>query len=417
MTPRALPATCRWCILVLVGLALLGLNILWFAPAPLLAFILKDLRIDLMQGGLVMSAVCLAMAGSSLLEGRLAGVATMKQRFSMGMWLMGLGATLPACAGGFGGLLASRIAVGIGFGLCIPIAGGLIMAWFPERERPLINTLIAMLPYVATTATYGLTIPLFHLLRDSWRLTLAAPGILVLILAASWQSWGAERPARGRLPAQGGGEQASRVWQLVIRNRETRLLMLAEMGDMWSFQFLTSFLPAHLVMNGGMDMARASGLTALFPLAGIAGGLAGGFAMSRTGLRRPFTWPMHLLIFCGTLLILRGEGPFRLAGILLAGFGNAAWAPALYTMPMEFDRATPEGTATVYSLVFSMGFLSAFLSPWLGGWLAERWGLQAVMFLFSCSSLVAAYCTYRMRETGTRAVVGSGDGGEEGSCA
>jgi MFS family permease len=109
---------------------------------------------------------------------------------------------------------------------------------------------------------------------------------------------------------------------------------------------------------------------------------------------------MHLIIFAGTFMAVNGTGTVRLAGVFLAGFGNAGWAPALFTMPMEFEDMNPARVGAVYAVMLSAGFLAAFVSPWAGGWLGQQIGLHDTIFYFSFSSLIAALCTFMMEETG-----------------
>jgi MFS family permease len=220
----------------------------------------------------------------------------------------------------------------------------------------------------------------------------------VAAIAVAWSIWG--RGLRTENRSAGNGHIERNPIKGVLKNREVILLSIAEAGDMWSFQFLTSYLPTYYITEVGLSIKSASNITAVFPIAGIIAGLLCGFWMSKTGRRKPFTWPLHLVTFTGTLLAISGTGFIRLLGVSMAGFGNAGWAPALFTMPMEFENMTPARVGAVYTVVLSSGFLVAFISPWAGGWLGETIGLHDTIFLFSFSSIIAALCTFLMKETG-----------------
>ena len=69
-------------------------------------------------------------------------------------------------------------------------------------------------------------------------------------------------------------------------------------------------------------------------------------------------------------------------------------------MPMEFEDMTPSKVGAVYAIMWSMAYLAAFISPWLGGGIAEIISLRYTILLISCASLIAAYSTYKMKETG-----------------
>lgn len=392
----------RWVIVFIVFLGIMGMNVIWFVPSPLLTIIMEDLDLNLSLGGLGISIICLLIAIFSLTGGWLAERIGAKKAFMYGLWLMAAGAVYCLLVKNYTGFFISRIGVGIGAGLCLTVSSVIIMKWFPEDERPYINTINSLLPYVATGLTFTLTIPLFILLNHSWRMVIVFWGILLTFTALAWTIWGREgndshdisEDARQTL----GWSSYADLW----RNREVRLLSIALAGDLWSFQFLSSILPTYFTAELGMSLDLSSKLTAIFPVAGIVAGLICGIWMSRIGLRKPFTYPLHIMIFIGTFMAINCTGFLRILGIAMAGFGNAGWAPALFTMPMEFKDMNPEKVGIVYSIMLSIGYMAAFISPWLGGWLAERISIHHTIFLFSISSLVAAVCTFLMQETGTR---------------
>lgn len=388
----------KWLIAILLFSGLLGLNVLWFVPSPLLVFIMEDLNINLSQAGLSMSIVCLFVALFSIIGGWMVYKIGVKRAFSVGLLFMAAGAIFTLAVDSFLDLFVSRVLTGIGFGLCLPVSGVIIMMWFTETERPYMNTVNSSLPYVATFITFSVTVPLYILLGNSWRMAIGIWGMFLLITALAWAFWGKENNCGEEEEEMSNAD--FNIYRQVLRDREVRLLSTAEAADMWSFQFLSSMLPTYFVVEKGLDAARAASITAVFPVAGILGGMICGIWMSRIGLRRPFTWPNHLIIFLGTILAINTEGWMRIMGVFLAGFGNAGWAPALFTMPMEFKEIDPAKLGAVYGIIMASGFTSAFISPWLGGWIAKYTGLYSTIFIFAFSSLIAALCTFLMKETG-----------------
>jgi len=393
----------RWVIALIVFMGILGMNVMWFVPSPLLTIIMEELDINLTLGGLGISIFCLLIAIFSLTGGWLAERIGAKKSFTYGLWFMGIGAVACYLADSFAGFFISRIVIGIGSGLCLTISGVIVMKWFPEGERPYINTLNSLLPYVATVFTFTLTIPLFVVLGHSWRMVIVVWGFFLTLTALAWTIWGREGEDFEDAPAETRQTLGWGMYAQVWKNREVRLLSVALAGDLWSFQFLSSILPTFYTAEVGMSLELSSRLTAIFPVAGIVAGLLCGIWMSRVGLRKPFTYPLHVMIFAGTFLAINYSGFLRVLGIALAGFGNAGWAPALFTMPMEFEDMNAEKVGVVFSIMLSIGYLAAFISPWLGGWLAEQISIHHTIFLFSISSLIAAVCTFLMKETGTAA--------------
>lgn len=402
----------RWIIAIIFFTGLTALNVLWFVLSPLLTVIMKDLNLDLSQGGLSMSIVCLFVAFFAIAGSFLVDRIGVKKSYLFGLVFMAIGALGTWQVVNYSGLFITRVLIGIGFGIILPITGVIIMSWFPEKERPYMNTINAILPYVATVITFSFTVPLYEALGNSWRMVVVLWGILLVVVAVAWMFWGKEKSGKedSNIIHDDSDDIKENPFRTVLKSREVRLLSVAEACDMWSFQFLSSMLPTFYVVEVGMSMSAGSRLTAIFPIAGIIAGLLCGVWMTKVGLRRPFTWPMHIMIFVGTLLAINGVGWVRILGIAMAGFGNAGWAPALFTMPMEFKNMNPSRVGAVYAIMLSLGFLAAFISPWLGGWLAEKISIHNTIFIFSFSSLIAALCTFLMKETGPAAKAANNEG-------
>ncbi len=387
----------RFLIVTVMFLGLMMQNILWFAPAPFLSIIVEELGMNMAQAGLSMSIIGLITAISGLFLGGFFINVGIKKTFSMALILMSIGSFMNLIVNGFWALLLARILIGIGFGFCLPVAGTVIMTYFTQEERPYLNTVNSLLPYLATAMTFILTIPVFKLL-GSWRMTLALPGVFSLGALLLWLKYYFDQTEAMQVE-----ERLNRnILRELIKNREVVLLTIADICDMWSFQFVTTYMATFFYTEALLSLEKSSYLMSIFPIAGIIAGLSCGIAMSKIGLRKPFTWSLHLTIFIGTTMALYLTGFGRMFGIFLSGFGNAGWAPALFTMPMEFDDMTPEKVGAVYALMLSGGFLAAFVSPFLGGYLTKFMSLRTVLFLFSMPSLLAAFVTWNMKETGRK---------------
>ena len=384
---------------VVIALLLTGLlvqNLLWFQPAALLPVIAEDLSMSYSRSGLVMSVVCLLAAAAGLAAGIILNRIGLKRAFSASMLLLAAGALGSLVSSDFNVLLAMRILIGIGIGLAVPIPGVAAVSWLNEAERPVINTVYAVLPYVATALNFGLSVRVFKIFGDSWKLTMALPGVILLAVVALWAfQKRIDHAEPGELSAGGSGV---RDIAEILRDRQVVLICLAEACDMWGFEFLSTYLVTYL-NESGMPLERAAVSSMLFPVAGIIAGLGCGALVVSTGKRKIFTWPMHLLIFVGTLIIVNGRGIVQMAGIFLAGFGNAGWAPALFTMPMEFKDMTARKISLVFSVLFSVGYLAAFISPPVGGFIAQRIGLKRTFMIFMLFAALAAAFTFLMDET------------------
>ncbi len=397
-------------LLTVLMLGLLIQNVMWFAPASLLPVMQEEMGISLAGGGLVMSIVCLVAALAGPFSGLCARRFGIGKSFAVSMALAAAGSLGTAMTSGFAGVLACRVVFGVGIGLSLSLGAAAIVAYAPQKARPYLNSFYAILPYLASAVNFLVTVKLFTAVGGNWRATLAVPGIAavaaLLLWAAVRRKPGAEKYASAPQAANAPRRYGAAL-RRVCSMREVRLICLADACDMWGFEFLSSFLPTFLYESGGRTLAEASVLTSIFPVTGIAAGLAFGLLMSKSGRRKIFTWPFHLMILAGTLMIAFGTSAVQVAGIVLAGIGNAGWAPALYTMPMEFAGVAESDVAVIFSVMLPLGYLAAFLSPIVGGAIAGAIGLQATFAVFSVAALAAAGLTFAMKETG-RAAAGHG---------
>lgn len=230
----------RSAISFLLFAGLLGPNILWLSPAPLLTAIMEDLNIKLTQAGLAISIGCLVIAFMGLISGYLVRKLSSSTTFLIGLWFMGLGASLTYLAHNYSLLIITRVFIGIGFSLCMSVSGSIIMTLFQERERPYLNTVNSLLPYVATVITFFFTPSLYHIFGENWRTPITTFGLG--LIAAFWSLSGRSVTKED----QAAHIAHEKLLFTMIKNREVILLSIAEACDMWAFQFLTS-LPAYLL--------------------------------------------------------------------------------------------------------------------------------------------------------------------------
>jgi len=383
-------------LVVLLLLGLLSLNLLWFQPAALLPVIADDLNMSYAQSGLMISVICLFAAVVGPFAGIILNRSGLKRVFTATMLFLAVGSVGTLVSSNFYILLFMRVLIGIGVGLSLPIPGVAAVSWLSENKRPVLNTVFAILPYIATALSFSLSVRLFMVLNESWKLTLAIPGFILFIIIAFWVFQNHTDHSAPEEESNGGFNSES--MRVILKDKQVRLICLAEACDMWGFQFLSSYLVTYLNENG-IPLERAAAYSSVFPVAGIIAGLVCGAMMVASGKRKIFTWPMHLAIFAGTILIIYGRGFIQMTGIFIAGFGNAGWAPALFTMPMEFKDMNAKKIGLIFSVLFSLGYMAAFVSPPLGGWIAGIIGLRLTLTAFAFFAIIAAICTFSMDET------------------
>src|SRR5580704_14402860 len=366
----------RWIIEVLLVLALACQTLTWLAPAPILGPIIKDLHIDLSAAGLIISVIALCIAIFALAGAIVAQRIGALRSFIIGVWLLAIGGTLSAYAPGFGGLLACRVIEGIGFGMMIAPPATLVMQWFDESQWAFMNTLNAVAPFAGLTAAFAITGPVYLKLGSQWRTVLLAYGIVVAAIAVLWTLLGRDHPSHAT--TVGGHSADAGAMREVLKMRDIRMISFALASGMWVFQLYSAFLPEFFQSVRGMSLEQAGSLTSLIPFSGIFAAAGSGLMGGMIGLRRPFTYPMQILI----------------------GLGSSALLPTLLTIVMELPGMTPTKAGSGLGVVWCAGYTGAFLSPFICGALASSFGLETVMVGSLVFALVAIGGLYILPETG-----------------
>lgn len=388
----------RWVIEALLIITLIVQVISWLAPAPILAPMVKSLRISLGEAGLIISIIALCIAVFSFLGAVVAERLGTLRALLLGIWLLSLAEIASGYTASFGALLLCRVLEGIGYGIIIGPPATLVMQWFGEREWPYINMVNALCAYVGITLVFAITPRLYGALGASWHRTLIWYGVSAVCVAILWTAFGRERAVAGA-PSHGTRE-ASNIPE-VMRMRGVILMAIALFGGMWVFQLYTAFLPEFFRVARGMKLEEAASLTAMLPLAGIFAAGLGGLLTGIIGLRKPFLWPMAVLTLIGCVgaIMFTDLTAIRLS-LVLVGIGASGGLAATGTLMMELPGMTPAKMGTAFAFIWAVGYAGAFISPFLGGALAPALGLRNVMLAFLVLQVLPIVAMYMLPETG-----------------
>src|SRR6202040_2716934 len=132
-------------IIVLVGFEL---QLVTFAPAALASPIISDIQLTRTEFGLIMSALNITIVMCQVLGSVLVDRAGLKLGLFSGVALLGIGAAVLLGVPNLRFLIFGRVLQGMGIGICYPVMGALIMAWFSKRELPYVNTIFATVTFL-----------------------------------------------------------------------------------------------------------------------------------------------------------------------------------------------------------------------------------------------------------------------------
>jgi MFS family permease len=390
----------RWMVLAIIVAVQFQIMLVTFAPAAVASPIISDLQLTRTQFGLIMSALNIAIMICQVLGSVLVDRAGLKLALLTGVALLGIGAAFLLSAYSLEFVLFARVLQGIGIGICFPVMGALIVAWFSKREQPYINTIFAAVTFLGIGSGMIVTVGLFGWLSRSWRQAIGTYGFSVLATALIWLVIGRNRQevvSVGESSAGGATINDPNSLPKALTMPVVWTLGLATFAVSWVYNMDLSFIPLFLESGHGISLADANRLASLLPFSGIAGVIVFGVLASRARWRKHLLSTSCAVVLLGSIALFFGEGITIKAGLLVVGFGLSGWLPVLNTYIMGLPSMAPSLMAAFVVLVNMAIYLAGFISPLAVGWLSQSsFGLRNSLALFSWIELVAILIFMRL---------------------
>jgi MFS family permease len=390
----------RWAVLAVIVLVQFQLQLVTFAPAALASPIISNLHLTRTEFGLIMSALNITIVICQALGSVLVDRAGLKLGLFSGVALLGTGAAILLGVHSLRFLIFGRVLQGIGIGICYPVMGALIMAWFSTREQPYINTIFAAVTFLAIGAGMLVTVGLFRWFSGSWTHALGSYGFSILATALVWlviarnsqESVSAEEKAGGGVTVKNPSSLSKALTMPVVWT-----LVGGTFAISWVYNMYFSFIPLFLESGRGISLADANRLASLLPFSGVAGVIAFGILATRATWRKHLLWTSCAVVILGSIALFFGEGAITEAGLLVAGFGLSGFLPVLNTYIMSLPSMTPSLMAAFVVIVNMAIYMAGFISPLAVGWLSQSsFGLRNTLALFSWIELVAILMFMRL---------------------
>jgi MFS family permease len=390
----------RWIVLAIIVLAQFQIMLVTFAPAAVASPIISDLRLTRTEFGLIISALNIAIMICQVLGSVLVDRAGLKLGLLSGVALLGIGAAIMLVVHSLALVLFSRVLQGLGIGICYPVMGALIVAWFSKGEQPYINTIFAAVTFLGIGSGMLVTVGLFRWFNHSWRLALGTYGFSILATAFIWLVIGRNRReavSAGETSAAGATAKTPSSLRKALTMPVVCTLVLGTIAISWVYNMDFSFIPLFLETKPGISLSEASRLASLVPFSGVAGVIVFGVLATRATWRKHLLWTSCAMVLLGSIALFFGEGATTKVGLLVAGFGLSGWLPVLNTYIMSLPSMTPSLMAAFVVLVNMAIYMAGFISPLAVGWFSQRsFGLRNSLALFSWIELVAIFSFMRL---------------------
>ncbi len=384
------------------------LSLSFAAPA-----IVADWNVGKAALGMLLSIGLVGMAAGSLLLGPVADRIGRRRLVIINLLLMATGMFASAFAGSLFELGACRLVTGVGIGSMVAVINPLAAEFANSRRRPLAMALMTI-GYPAGGLAGGLLAATL-IEVEGWRAVFLAGGVASIVMLPVVLAFLPESPHY--LLGKGGVREKRQLSAMLehlgvgqehvfavappdahkgysgvfARGQLGRTVQVTALNLFFVIPvyYVLSWLP-QLVADAGFAPSQASLTGAMVNLAGIAGGLALGYAASTARLL-----PLTALVMAGTGIVVALIGiapaslPLFMAGAILCGFLLFAGMAGLYAVLATSFPA--QARASGVGFVIGVGRAGSAAAPALAGWLfAVGLGTGMVSAIFGIFALAAS---------------------------
>ncbi len=392
----------RYRFVVLAILSTLGLSIglTVMAMPPLFPILMEEYRVNRATIGLLQSVIPLMNSLFNIVGAIMVTRIGLRKAFLAIAIFMSVG-ILTLLATTFPLLLAIRTVFGAAAGLLLPVATGLVMQWFSDRELPLANGCHVLFASLGMAITSFITVPLSN--AFGWRTPLSAYGMIPLLVALAWLVLGKKAGSKVGVSTPGAADATPAIlFREVFKPRVTFLLGFAFTGAYSLWFMANAWLPTYYYEVFHIPLAQAGSIMGLLNFVGMTATIVGSVLPARIGLRKPF------FIIPGFIIVLAGFGSFSVNNMVIItisvmALGACAWLyiPSILTLPMELPGLNPRLVGMIVGVAFGIGHGIGFLAPITVGYLADTTGSYLPGFIFwSIVSSSLLICGLLLPETG-----------------
>ncbi|QIY80910.1 MFS transporter [Chromobacterium violaceum] len=325
----------------------------------------------------------------------------------LGALLWGVAATLTACAGGFAGIFAARMLLGVAEAPGFPVSSKATGYWFPRRERAMATAIFD----AAAKFSNVIGVPLVALavVHLGWRWGFGVSAILSVLYfiafyliyrdpSADTKLSEAERQyiVQGGAAEEGISQQGSMAMLgYLLRQRKVWGLSIGFAAYGYVFYLFLTWLPGYLVQSMHMDIIKSAWFSAIpWMFATLSDLFVGGWLIDKL-IERGYdeTKVRKAVLLCGMTMGMAVFGattttdPYvAIVWITIALSGLAAAAPVGWSLPSLI--APRGGTGTVGGIMNFANNMMGAVAPIVTGFIVGATHSFANAFLVAGFMLV-----------------------------
>ena len=333
--------------------------------------------------------------------------------YRVSSFLWSLTSAMTALAGGFGGVLAARLLLGVAEGPGFPASAKATGYWFPRGERAMATSIFDAAAKFANVT--GVPLVALAVVQFGWRWGFGITGMLSLLYFLAFlivyrdpsrhpRLSSAERDyIRAGGATREGPAESGEVAMLgyLLRNRKVWGLTIGFSAYGYSFYLFLTWLPNYLVQSMHMSILKSAGFTAIpWICATIAGLGVGGWLIDHLIARGYDETPVRkTVLVVGMLLGLAVFGAtvttnpvWAIVWISVALSGLAAASPVGWSIPSLI--APRGGTGTIGGIMNFLNNMMGVVAPVTTGYIVGATGSFVGAFLAAGIVLVIGIVAY-----------------------
>jgi MFS transporter, ACS family, D-galactonate transporter len=380
----------RWLMLAIISLGIMALTLNWFAVATAFPLIGAEFNVGLGSLSYLISLFIVGYGLAHLPSGVLATALGIRKTLVLGLLVQGVAGVMSGLSHSYTELALFRVVSGVGGSIFATITFAAVVAWFRDKDVTLALGISGGAAFSAGAA-FALYVWVYVQRATSWHTSLILAGVFELLVMLVTLAF-------FQVPEGAPLLRVARLDHAAIRAslaaRDLWVYGVALLGGYGAY-FTTSQLFSEYVMRDHhLDASSGGLLSALIALAGIPGGILGGYLADRSNNLRMFI--VRSLIVGAVLLALIPIAPVGALwgigiGIGFASlFGFAAWS----AVPARVSNIEPDYIGTATGLMLTLAAVGGFFIPIAFGHLVPRtsfdtgWILLAVVaFAFALVGL------------------------------
>ncbi len=376
----------RWGMLALISAGFIALTLNWFDVAAAFPLIGAEFGVGLGPLSFLISLFLVGYGVAHIPGGMLATAIGMKKTLVIGLAVQGVAGVMSGLSYSYTELALFRVVSGIGGSVFIAVGFAAVIVWFHDRQVTLALGISGGAAFSAGAA-FAFYVWIYLQQATGWHTSLVLAGAFALAVAVALQLW---FRTPHDVPALAGARFERASMRASLASRDLWIYGIALLGAYGAYFTTSQLFTEYAIAERGFDASRGGLLAALIALAGIPGGILGGYLADRSRNLRLFV--VGSFVTAAVLLALIpvvSTGWLWVLGIgigFFVIFGFAAWS----AVPSRVSKIRHEYIGTATGLMLTLAAVGGFFIPIIFGHLVPATSFNTGWVFLSVVSFVFA---------------------------